>query len=346
MTGKQNLTRANCELYRRADDERFDSLDSLWTHCAAEKERSADRWLPPREIVPGPQNGSLVMPIGGGSSFGMNDWSFGQLCQLAGVDRRTVNRLSADTASQVFSETLPGGSKPLQVFTQDETVRSVHGASYTRLYNADVIAMLKEFAVDFRPPQKAAAGGTGLYCGEQDLFTFLIDPTGWAEIDGEAFAPGFFVWNSEVGKRSVGIQTFWFQAVCANHIVWDAVEVVDFSRKHTANVGDALNDIRRHVEQLVTKRNERRDGFANAVRKAMGTSLGADVEEALKELAKHGFPKGLAKEALQMAEQGGRFTIFSVVDALTRLSQKIVYAGERTDADQKAARLLQFALAA
>jgi len=58
-----------------------------------------------------------------------------------------------------------------------------------------------------------------LYCGEQDLFAFLIDPTGWVEMgDGEAFAPGFFLWNSEVGRRSVGVQTFWFQAVCANHV--------------------------------------------------------------------------------------------------------------------------------
>lgn len=346
MTTKRVLTGANRELFRRADDERFDSLSSLLTHCVAEKERSADRWLPPREMIPEARNGGLLLPVGGGNSFGMTDWSFGQLCQLSGVDRRTVNRLSAETASQVFSETLPSGNKPLQVFTQGETVRSVHGVGYTRLHNADVVAMLKEFAVDFTPPQKAAAGGTGLYCGEQDLFTFLIDPTGWAEIDGETFAPGFFVWNSEVGKRSVGIQTFWFQAVCANHIVWDAVEVVDFSRKHTASVGDALTDIRRHVEQLVAKRDERRDGFVTAVRKAMGTSLGADAEEALKVLAKHGIPKGLAKEALKLAEQNGRFTIFAVVDALTRLSQKIVYAGERTDADLKAAGLLQLALAA
>jgi hypothetical protein len=36
------------------------------------------------------------------------------------------------------------------------------------------------------------------------MFCFLIDPTGWTEINGEAFAPGFFLWNSEVGKRSVG----------------------------------------------------------------------------------------------------------------------------------------------
>jgi hypothetical protein len=57
------------------------------------------------------------------------------------------------------------------------------------------------------------------------MFCFLIDPTGWTEIEGEAFAPGFFLWNSEVGRRSLGIQTFWFQAVCRNHIVWDAIQV-------------------------------------------------------------------------------------------------------------------------
>ena len=68
---------------------------------------------------------------------------------------------------------------------------------------------------------------------------FLVDPLGWTEIDGEAFAPGFYAWNSEVGRRSIGIETFWFQAVCQNHIVWDAVEVVEFSRKHTANVHEA-----------------------------------------------------------------------------------------------------------
>ena len=50
--------------------------------------------------------------------------------------------------------------------------------------------------------------------GEQDMFCFMIDPTGWIEIEGENFAPGFFVWNSEVGRRSLGIQTFWFQAIC------------------------------------------------------------------------------------------------------------------------------------
>ena len=204
-----HLTGAGRELFRRAADEQFDTLDSLLAHCQDRKQRSADRWLPPREAVPVAAAGGLLLPAAGPDDpFRLTDWSFGQLCGLAGVDRRTVNRLSPATAATVFAETLPGGTKPLQVFTHDRTVRSVHGASYTRLHDADLVGMVREVATDFTPPQKGMNGATGLYCGEQDLFAFLIDPTGWAEIDGEAFAPGFFVWNSEVGKQSVGIQTF------------------------------------------------------------------------------------------------------------------------------------------
>ena len=167
----------------------------------------------------------LMLDAGNDGAFTMNDWSFGQLCRLAGVTKETVNRLSPDTAARVFGETLPQGQKPLQLFTHGGQLRSIHAASYTRLFNADLLAVIQEFAVGFEPPPKGFNGATGLYGGEQDMFCFLIDPAGWTEIGGEAFAPGIFVWNSEVGSRSVGIETFWFQAVCANHIVWDATEV-------------------------------------------------------------------------------------------------------------------------
>ena len=340
---KQNLTRASGELFRRAPDERFPTLDALHAHCRREKDESADRWHPPSALAPEPRDGGLAVRAGADELYTLNDWSFGQLCGLAKVSKETVNRLAPATAAQALRETLPGGSKPLQLLTRGDAVRSVHGTAYTRLHNADLVGVLKDYATDFQPPQAGFNGATGLYCGEQDLFAFLIDPAGWAEIDGEAFAPGFFVWNSEVGKRSVGIQTFWFQAVCANHIVWDAVEVIDFARKHTAKVGDALGDIRRHVEALVAKRDERRDGFAAVVKKAMRQTLGDDAEAVLKELAKHGLGKGLAKQAVEMVA-GGRFTIFALVDALTRLAGKAEYAGDRTALDIQAAAL--FALAA
>ena len=144
----------------------------------------------------------LMLDAGDDGAFEMNDWSFGQLCRLSGVAKETVNRLSPDTAARVFAETLPRGNKPLQLFTLGGQLRSIHAASYTRLHNADLLDVVKEVAGDFQPPPKGFNGATGLYGGEQDMFCFLIDPTGWTEIDGEAFAPGFFLWNSEVGCRS------------------------------------------------------------------------------------------------------------------------------------------------
>ena len=189
-----NLTRAHRELFRRTPDETFDSLDGLWQHCQNQKETSTDLWYPPQELLP---TSDMTLCVGGdGAELGLTDWSFSQVCRLAGVSKDTINRLSSKTASRALQETLPSADKPLQLLTTGSQIRSIHGVTYTRLWNVELLSMLREFATDFQPPQQAAGGGTGLYCGEQDLFCFLIDPTGWAEIDGEAFAPGFFVWIS------------------------------------------------------------------------------------------------------------------------------------------------------
>jgi hypothetical protein len=306
-------------------------------------DQAQDRWQPPRQLVPYPEPGRLTLNIGTDGAFLMNEWSFGQLCTLAHVHKESINRLSPDTAARVFRELIPAGNKPLQILTEGTAVRSIHGAAYTRLWNSELLSVVSEFATDFQPPQKAAVGGTGLYAGEQDLFVFLIDPTGWVEIEGEAFAPGFFVWNSEVGKRSVGISTFWFQAVCANHIVWDAVDVCEFSRKHTAKVHDGLIGIRQTLETLVRRRDERRDGFVNLIRKAMGATLGADAEKVLESLSTAGIQRTLATKALAIAREKGAFTIFAIVDALTRLARELPNAGDRLAADQKAASLLELA---
>ncbi|WP_437203391.1 DUF932 domain-containing protein [Planctomicrobium sp. SH664] len=337
-----NLTTANQELFRRPPDECFDSLDVLHGHCRQQREQSSDIWQKPEDVR---LSHDMTLMIGDNPDRVLNDWSFSQLCRMAGVSKDTINRLSNKTASRALEETLPRSDKPLQLLTMDNLVRSVHGVAYTRLWNADLLDAVREAGPGFQAPQNAMNGhGTGLYCGEQDMFAFLIDPLGWIEIDGDAFAPGFFVWNSEVGRRSLGVQTFWFQKVCQNHIVWDAVEVVEFSRKHTANVKDGLDEIRRLVEKLVARRDARRDSFAGVLQKALTQKLGDDAEQVSKVLAREDLPKGLIKEALALAQAQGAFTIFALVDAFTRLSQSVKFAGDRAELDQKIGRL--FALAA
>ena len=338
-----HLTRAHKELFRRTPDEHFPSLAALSAHCHAQREQSVDRWELPQALQPAATSDLLRLGIGSDGAFQMTEWSFGQLCRLAGLPKQTVNRLSPDTAKRVFYETLPIGEKPLQLLLRDRHVRSIHAASYTRLYSADLLDLVQECAPNFCPPQKAGTGGTGLYCGEQDMFCFLIDPCGWVEIDGQAFAPGFFVWNSEVGRRTVGIETFWYQSICANHVVWDAVETVEFARKHTTNVRDSLSDIRRILCSLIATRDERRDTFVQAVSRAMHEKLADDADSAVSELLKHGIPRSTAKRAMEIAREHGRFTVFAVVDALTRLARDENNAGDRIALDRQAGKLLSLA---
>jgi hypothetical protein len=101
--------------------------------------------------------------------------------------------------------------------------------------------------------------------------------------------------------------------------------------------------MRRIVEQLVAKRDERRDGFARVMINAMQTRLGNDAEDVLKVLLQHGINRNWAKRALEIAQDQGRFTIFSIVDALTRMAGELQFAGERAEADYRAAGLLSLA---
>ena len=126
--------------------------------------------------------------------------------------------------------------------------------------------------------------------------------------------------------------------------VWDAVEVVEFTRKHTASIHESLAEMRRIVEQLVAKRDQRRDGFAKVMLKAMQTRLGSDADEVAKVLLQHGIGRNWVKQALEIAQVQGRFTIFAMVDALTRMAGELKFAGERAEIDQKAAGLLTLAV--
>ena len=61
---KQLLTRGNRELFRRAEDERFPDLQSLWDRCSRDKAEARDRWHPPRALAPDGRAGRLDLKVG------------------------------------------------------------------------------------------------------------------------------------------------------------------------------------------------------------------------------------------------------------------------------------------
>lgn len=332
------------QLFSRSDDTHFDTFDALYSHSLNRQRNSEMLWRLPSDVIPVDYQGKLQLKVSGSRAFSLTDWSFGQVCHLAGLKKDSLNRLKPSTAAQVLVETIPHGARPLQIFTDGETIRSIHPVGYTRIHDASLLELVIDEAFDLDPPPVGDSGATGLYAGEQDMFAFMIDQKAWVEVGEERFAPGFFLWNSEVGRRSMGIASFWYQRVCGNHIVWDPTHLVSYSRKHTASVETALGDFRKIIRHLIESSSARRDKFAKTISKAQHMPLGASPDQVSKLLTGFGIAAGSVHEAVDaMVGKADGFTVYNAVDALTRVTGRLQNAGDRVEQDGKIGQLLSMA---
>jgi len=78
------------------------------------------------------------------------------------------------------------------------------------------------------------------------MFVFLADEENRIELPGRragrsgSFARGFFVWNSEVGKTTLGAGFFLFDYVCCNRIIWGADQYTEVRIRHTKGAPDRV----------------------------------------------------------------------------------------------------------
>ena len=76
----------------------------------------------------------------------------------------------------------------------------------------------------------------------------------------------------------------------------------------------------------------------------METKLGDDAEEATQGARQARHPRsGREASPRYRPAAKGRFTVFALVDALTRIAGELANAGDRTDADERAGALLALA---
>lgn len=311
-------TRPIRRLFRRLPDERLATLADLAARCCQIRHASRHYWQRPSRIS---ITDDLQLIVNDETSLSLLDWSFGQLCRLAGLNKQTMNRLTRRMASEILQRMMPQTDRPWEIQACCQRVRDIHGLSYSRLWNGEVVSVLREFSSIWQPLPQSRDASCGLFYGEQDMFCFLIDPAGWVEIDSAAFAPGIVAWNSEVGRRPLGIQAFWYQAANDNHVLWDPVWKRRFLRRHSGHVRQGLEQTRRMLEALCRRRDERRDAFVRVLRKAQRLRLARRADEACNLIREVGIPQRLACAAIENAQCTGRLTILAIVQSLTRLSQ-------------------------
>lgn len=248
------LTRAHEQWKSRPDDQRFLSLTDLLTFKQAQRASSKAVAIPSKTLTFTPTEDNKGLTIN--EEFTPTNWSFSQVSTLAGAPAGYLRDLPAPIAADCLNYGLKykRDSQDIGLLLYKNgtsELRAATGPNYGRIWDEEVTSSLIQKFGDGRTGDWRVPGefgeevpitkdNTTIYASDRDMFVFLADEKNRITIpnrrDGKegSLARGFFLWNSEVGKTSLGIGTFLFDYACSNRIVWGAESYKEIRIRHTA----------------------------------------------------------------------------------------------------------------
>jgi Domain of unknown function (DUF932) len=366
----KTLMQASHQWANRPSDERFTSLTEMLEAVVKMRRASASKVLSSRSVSVAPVEGDsrgLVALGPDGTPVHLSNWSFGQLAKLAASGRNlpTATNLTG-LPSELAADCVNYGLQTRDVedigvlltrYDGGVDLRAVTGPNYGRVWNADVIrALVNRFGDgvtgDFRVPGEfgkaveVTKANTTLYASDRDMFVFLADEKNRIEMPGRrggetgSLARGFFVWNSEVGKTSLGIGTFLFDYVCCNRIVWGAEQYAEVRINHTAKAPD------RWIEEAVPAIHAYADSSAQTITHALEAARAARIWDVDKFLVSRRFTrtKAAAIKAAHMNDEGRPIeTLWDAATAVTAYARGVAYQDERVELEREGGRIIDLA---
>ncbi len=185
---------------------------------------------------------------------------------------------------------------------------------------------------------------TTLYASDRDMFVFLADEENRIELPGRragrsgSFARGFFVWNSEVGKTTLGAGFFLFDYVCCNRIIWGADQYTEVRIRHTKGAPD------RWLEEVTPVLREYSQASAKPVIEAIEDARNKHVEANLDQFLANRFGKRMVApiKAIHETEEGRPIeTLWDVTVAATAHARSFKNTDARLEIERTAGELLK-----
>lgn len=371
----QNLTIASKQWAKRPEDQRFQSLEELKVSVDNRRRISRESTSDVLDLKVVPLDGGIALEDDG-RILKPTWWSFGQLANKTESPAKFIRQLKPETASTVLNERLDdmlfrkldSSSDDMRVklmrLEEDDgpILQAMTGPKYGRIWDSDVVKLV-ETLVDrsdgkFHNP-KAYSRGTGepvpsgLYGSDHDVFMFMID--GGSVFDAGPRAQlnkGFFVWNSEVGAATFGIETFLFNTVCGNHICWGATDINRYVIRHTGGGPQRFLDEGAPMLLNHTTTMPEIDTILNAQKlklkelKVPGLGGSSEVKDWQNAFSTwKGFTRGEVREAWEIAEreEGRCETLWDIMQGMTALARDIPHIDTRIDLERRAGKLLALA---
>lgn len=359
------LTACSTEWASRPADERFTSLPDLHAHMLGARERASATAISSRgvEFQPHPEDPRKGLQIVSRRDVFApavaTNWSFGQMAQLAGAPAGYMKKLPAPIAADCLNYGLRYDRDVedigVLISNDDDAVRlrAATGPNYGRIWNSDITgALIERFGDgrtgDWRIPgefgKEVAIGkhNTTLYGSDRDMFVFLADEKNRVEVANRRagkpgqMARGFFVWNSEVGSKTLGVAFFLFDFVCMNRIVWGVQEYTEKRLRHTVGAPDRWLD---DVEPIMV---EYARSSAMPVEQTIAAAQAKKLDDVDDFLAKRfSTRQATIFQSTHELEEGRPIeTIWDAVTAVTAVAREMPNNDERVEMERAGGKLL------
>lgn len=356
------LFKANKQWSTRPEDQKFDSLEELYQVTLAYAKQAAESTVPFR-CLRAEANGPNVMLVGQtGQQAALTHWAFGQLSSRINAPASYLRNLPPTLAVQNLNHgikqrteangTDQDNARLLIHSNGSMLVRALTSEKYTRIWNyeiADRMRGLESYGWEpARPDIRVIDDRPALYASDHDMFAFLRNQSAIIAEPGndKGLQRGIIIENSEVGASALKLTRFLYREMCGNHIIWGASQVMEIKVRH---VGDARQrwdgyaaEVRKYAEESASD-DEAKIAQAQTIR--IGNTKDEVLDKLFGKRSLNISRKVLESsfDAVQPDQDGDPKMLWGFVQGMTRYSQTIPYADQRTAIDRAAGKIMEIA---
>ncbi|MBI5851762.1 MAG: hypothetical protein HZB39_12160 [Planctomycetes bacterium] len=360
------LTDASVNLFTRPMDEHFASFPELMQRCHTSRQAGREVPSDAKRILFLNRNDKLSVVVGDDHEVVPTAWSLSQIAASCRVPVYVLEQLKTDTAVRVLNETYPRSELSERLaLVENGRLRALTSSSYSRLWDVHVLGEIHRWLlpdgrfVPAMPTVNTDQVGTNLrgnnkpalFRGDRDSFTFFYSSKRPGDDGLGGLRKGIVVYNSEVGARSFGYETFYFREMCANFLIWDARQVV---RRRAIHKGSLDRVFREFKLDLIEASAEIEQHELDVFRRAAEISFAGDgsptkenreaAEERLQR--EFGATKTMSRRAVEAAlnpENPGDLSLWGIANGFTSIAKLETWAGSMADLSVQAGRVLALA---
>ena len=357
----------------RPDDQRFLSLDTLAEHVNNRSASAVQKIVDVKNIVieasfSDPEKLTLNHE---GVNLSPTNWSFGQLSSLANSPAGYLRKLPASIAAINLQYGLQSlRSENAKLYYSDDELYAATGTEYGRVHDIELVHAVQKIAgsgtgetrwkipgvMDWstskhNPFVNPTKDTTTLYASDRDVFMFLVDDTHPIEIgklpngDPDLIFRGFYVWNSEVGSKTLGISTFMLRGVCQNRNIWGQEDKHSLIIRHSKN---APNRFAQEAEPaLLDYSTQSSTGILYNINQARSAVVASNDDERTNYLKTNGFNAKQAQHIINTVikeEDVKPKSVWDFVQGITAVARDLKHTDERIQLEMLAGKMMSKAI--